>query len=66
MAEVVIKQSHDTEKILKQLPLELRTEGQRLSVRAGGLLYKRELKKKIPRGNPNHKPDVKPLHTTMR
>lgn len=65
MAQVIETERGDYEKFLKQLPIELRTKALGQAARAGGNVVKTRARQLVPIGDPNHKPDNKPLRDTI-
>ena len=66
MAELVtVKETADLEKILKELPIELRVKALRSAARAGGAVVRRAAQKLAPVGDPSHNPDAKPLSKSI-
>lgn len=55
----------DFEKFLEELPLMLRGKALAQAVRRGGNVVKNRARQLVPVGDPNHKPDSKPLKDTI-
>lgn len=65
MAQVIETEKGDYEKFLKQLPIELRGKTMTQAVRRGAGVVRSKARLLVPIGDPNHKPDNKPLKDTI-
>ena len=64
-AKVTLKESKDLDGILAKLPIELRGKALADAMKAAGKIVMLDAKKRIPRGDPSHKPDKKPLADSL-
>lgn len=62
---VRIKQDVDMEKILSQIPIEMRGKALKSAVTEAGKLVIKRAKQYVPRGDKRHKPELKPLWKTL-
>lgn len=62
---VIASETGNIERYLKELPQFLRMKVIKEAVRAGARIVANDAKKRVPVGNPSHRPDKKPLKSSI-
>lgn len=55
----------EAEELMSKLPIEIRGKKMVAAMRSSGNIVKKEMKRRVPKGNPDHKPHLKALRDTL-